>query len=254
MSCKMTHSLLPLYFDGELDEIASREFELHLDTCQECQEALSGLDTVRTQLRDGAVRFNAPDLLREKIRNELASSSRPIRQRPIARTWMALAASWLIVFLIGGEMNSLWHRHTSHVQTQNQFDRDLLASHWRALAATSPVDVISTDRHTVKPWFAGRTSVSPTVNDFASQGFPLVGGRIDYVGNVRVPTLVYRHGKHLIDVFVFSQPPPETITDRARTQGYAIRGTELNGEYAAVVTDMDGTELGKFMQLLAGTP
>ena len=254
MSCKMTHSLLPLYFDGELDQITSREFELHLDTCQECQEAISGLDSVRTQLRDSVVRFNAPGALREKIRSQLESSSRPIRQGSTTRTWMALAASWLIVFLVGGGMNSLWHRHTGQVQTQNQFARDLLASHWRALAATSPVDVVSTDRHTVKPWFAGRTSESPTVNDFAAQGFPLVGGRIDYVGNVRVPTLVYRHGKHLIDVFVFSQPLSKATTAGARTQGYAIRTTELNGEYAAVVTDMDDAELGRFMQLLAGTP
>ncbi len=115
MSCKMTHSLLPLYFDGELDQITSRDFELHLDTCQECQEAMSGLDTVRTQLRDSAVRFNAPSALREKIRRQLESSSGSIRQGPTTRTWMALAASWLIVFLVGGGMNSLWHRHTGHV-------------------------------------------------------------------------------------------------------------------------------------------
>jgi anti-sigma factor RsiW len=254
MSCEMIHSLLPLYFDGELDAVTSREFERHLDTCRECQEALSGLDTVRTQMRDKATRFNAPNALREKIRDNLASASTRMRRGAVMRTWMAVAASWLIVFLVGGGIGSLWSRHEGNMQAQNQFSRDLFASHWRALAATSPVDVVSTDRHTVKPWFEGKIPESPTVNDFASQGFPLIGGRIDYVGDTRVPTLVYRHGKHLIDVFVFSQPLPASMQGAARMQGYEIRTTELNGEYAAVVTDMDNTEFGKFMQLLTSKP
>ncbi|WP_460877870.1 anti-sigma factor family protein [Rhodanobacter koreensis] len=250
----MSHSLLPLYFDGELDPVTSREFELHLDTCRECQVVLHGLDTVRTQMRDSATRFNAPNALREKIRDNLVSASKPIHRGAAMRTWMAVAASWLIVFLVGGGMGSLWHQHEGKMQAQNQFARDLFASHWRALAATSPVDVVSTDRHTVKPWFEGKIPASPTVNDFASQGFPLVGGRIDYVGDTRIPTLVYRHGKHLIDVFVFSQQLPADMQGETRVQGYEIRTAEINGEYAAVVTDMDDTEFGKFMQLLASKP
>lgn len=254
MSCEMTHGLLPLYFDGELDPDTSREFELHLDTCRECQEAMSRLDAVRAQLRDGAIRFKAPDALREKIRDGLVSASRPVRRGAAMRTWLAVAASWLIVFLIGGGMSSLWYRHEGKMQAQDQFARDLFASHWRALAATSPVDVISTDSHTVKPWFEGKISESPTVNDYASQGFPLVGGRIDYVGDTRIPTLVYRHGKHLIDVFVFPQPLPVGMRSEMRMRGYEIRTARLDGEYAAVVTDMDDAEFGKFMQLLASKP
>ena len=253
MTCELTHRELPLYLDGELDRAASREFERHLDTCAACQQALAALETLRTRLRDDALRFNAPDALRETIRGVIAAPDRQ-RRRPAARTWMALAASWLIVFFIGGGTASLWYQHEGLTQTQDQFARDLLASHWRALAATSPVDVVSTDRHTVKPWFAGKTAESPTVNDFAAQGFPLVGGRIDYVGNERVPTLVYRHGKHLIDVFVFAQPLPATEAGSLRVQGYGIRTARVGSEYLAVVTDMDDAEFGTFMRLLAGTP
>lgn len=253
MSCQMIHSQLPLYFDGELDRAASHEFERHLDTCQDCQQALSDLEALRARLRDGTERFVAPEALREKIRGGVALSS-PARRRRAARRWIALAASWLIVFLVGGGLGSLWYRHQGLTQTHDQFARDLFASHWRALAATSPVDVVSTDRHTVKPWFAGKTSESPTVNDFAPQGFPLVGGRVDYVGDRRVPTLVYRHGKHLIDVFVFAQPLSEALSGTTRTQGYEIRTARIADEYVAVVTDMDDVELAKFMRLLAGAP
>ena len=253
MSCELTHSQLPLYFDGELDHAASLDFERHLDTCQACQQALGELEALRTRLRGTAVRFDAPDTLRQKIRGDLALARRGHSGRR-ARSWMALAASWLIVLLIGGGMSSLWYRHQAQVQVGDQLVRDLFASHWRALAATSPVDVVSTDRHTVKPWFEGKTSESPIVNDFAARGFPLIGGRIDYVGSERVPTLVYRHGQHLIDVFVFAQPLPHAAPHATHARGYAIRTARMDDEYVAVVTDMDEAELDTFMRLLAGPP
>ena len=213
MSCEMSHYQLPLYFDGELDRAGSREFEQHLGNCHECQQALARLEELRGRLRDDSFRFHAPNALRQKLQDELASARTPQKQRLDTRAWMALAASWLIAVLVGGGASALWHRHqgSERQQASGQIARDLFASHWRALAAVSPVDVVSTDRHTVKPWFAGKVAESPIVDDFAAQGFPLVGGRIDYVGDTRVPTLVYRHGKHLIDVFVFPQPLPVSL-------------------------------------------
>lgn len=254
MSCQMSHYQLPLYFDGELDRAGSREFEQHLGNCHECQQALAGLEELRGRLRDDSFRFHVPNALRQKLQDELASARTPRKRRLDTRAWMALAASWLIAVLVGGGASDLWHRYQGpeRQQASGQIARDLFASHWRALAAVSPVDVVSTDRHTVKPWFAGRVAESPIVDDFAAQGFPLVGGRIDYVGDTRVPTLVYRYGKHLIDVFVFPQPLPASLPATTRQQGYEIRTTRLGDGYAAVVTDMDDVELGKFMHLLGG--
>ena len=124
---------------------------------------------------------------------------------------------------------------------------DLFASHWRALAAASPVDVVSTDRHTVKPWFAGRVAQAPLVRDFAEQGFALVGGRVDYVGGQRVPVLVYRHGQHLADVFVL----PAALTPAAqREEGYALDPLRLGGESAALLSDMDEAERQRLRELL----
>lgn len=250
MDCKIAHDLLPLYFDGELDRALIREFEAHLDSCADCRAALIELDTLRRALREDAPRYSAPEILRKRIQKQIAA---PLSESPVRRSstrWLALAASWVIAFAAGGIMISVWKGEATAEQAQSQTTRDLFASHWRALAATSPVDVISTDRHTVKPWFAGKINEAPVVQDFVDQGFALVGGRIDYVGTQRVPVLVYRHGQHLIDVFVLQQADSSAVTQQAQSQGYALDAVTLGGQPAVIISDMDQTELSHFAQLL----
>jgi anti-sigma factor RsiW len=244
MECNFARDLLPLYFDGELDRLTSREFEAHLDGCTDCRETLIELDALRHRLRNDAPRHLAPQSLRERIQRQVRPA---VAARPgvLQTRWLALAASWAFAFVLGGTAVSVW-RTTDHAQ---QVARDVFASHWRALAAASPVDVVSTDRHTVKPWFAGKVAQAPVVQDFADQGFTLVGGRIDYVGSARVPTLVYRHGQHLIDVFVLSQDAAAIV--QARQQGYLLDPVILGGQPAVIVSDMDASEFARFRQLLA---
>jgi anti-sigma factor RsiW len=165
---------------------------------------------------------------------------------------LRFAASVALAFAAGGTVVSLWHSPGSG-SSSDQVASDLFASHWRALAATSPVDVVSSDRHTVKPWFAGKIAEAPVVQDFAEQGFPLVGGRIDYVGSARVPVLVYRHGQHLIDVFVLASTDAARLDASATRNGYRIEAVRLGDQPAAVVTDMDAAEVTKFDQLLQQT-
>ncbi|MEP7042379.1 MAG: zf-HC2 domain-containing protein [Dokdonella sp.] len=250
MDCSTARDLLPLYFDGELDRAASREFETHLDTCADCRAALIQLDALRRDLRSGAPRLEAPAALRERIRSEIP---RPVTARPRNphQRWFALAASCALAFVAGGALVPLWHAQGG--DSGEQTARDLFASHWRALAATSPVDVVSTDRHTVKPWFAGKVAQAPLVQDFAEQGFALVGGRIDYVGSARVPVLVYRHGQHLIDVFVLPQASGPARRSATQQQGYSLDTITLGGQPAAIVSDMDASELARFIQLLGST-
>ena len=106
------------------------------------------------------------------------------------------------------------------------------------------------DRHTVKPWFEGKLSQAPQVRDFADQGFPLVGGRIDYLGDRRVPALVYRHGQHLIDVFVV---PADVATknESVEDRGYALRTLAMGDQRAIIVSDLDEHEFGAFAALLS---
>ncbi len=243
------HDWLPLYLDGELDTGDSRLFEAHLDDCAECQARLGELEALRGAIREQAPRHAAPESLRQRIR--LASEQRGERNR-----WppLALAASWAAAFILGGALAwGLQPRMRAIAATDSASEllaRDLLSGHLRALAATSPVDVISTDRHTVKPWFAGKLAISPLVQDFASDGYTLVGGRIDYVGDSRVPVLVYRHGQHLADVFVLPQAAmPVAAQSR---QGYAIDTLTLGGQPAAIVSDLGDGERGRLKQLLSG--
>jgi anti-sigma factor RsiW len=254
MDCKTAQDHLALYFDGELDRAASREFEAHLDQCPDCRAALIGLDNLRHALRDDAPRFAAPELLRKRIEKLVAANSprAPLRRSP--PRWLALAASWVLAFAAGGVAVSVWNASRNTATTSEsagvQLVHDLFASHWRALAAASPVDVVSTDRHTVKPWFEGKIGIAPVVHDFAEQGFSLVGGRIDYAGNARVPVLVYRHGQHLIDVFVLPDSVALAEESAAAQSGYRLDVIKLGGQSAAIVSDMDQTELVHFAQLL----
>jgi len=161
-----------------------------------------------------------------------------------------MAAAFVLTFAAGGAFVHLWNSGKADDESALNA-RDLFASHWRALAAASPVDVVSSDRHTVKPWFAGKVAQAPMVQDFAEQGFPLVGGRIDYVGTQRVPVLVYRHGQHLIDVFVLPQGAGSAEMRPAARLGYSLDPLVLGAQPAAVVSDMDQQELAKFAQLVA---
>jgi anti-sigma factor RsiW len=169
--------------------------------------------------------------------------------------WLALAASWVFAFIAGGAMVAGWNHsmvgQEPSAREQSQLTRDLFASHWRALAAASPIDVVSTDQHTVKPWFAGKIAVAPLVQDFAAQGYALIGGRIDYVGNERVPVLVYRHGQHLIDVFVLPRVDALVTDQLIQSQGYVIDAVVLGGQNAAIVSDMGQAELDRFRDLLS---
>jgi anti-sigma factor (TIGR02949 family) len=249
MDCKTASDLLPLYFDGELDRATSREFEAHLDACAECRNALVELDTVRQALRNDAARHRAPEALRSRIENAVTAPLATRSPRPRS-TWMALAASWVLAFVAGGISLAAWNHGSGSGGEETQLTRDLFASHWRSLVAASPIDVVSTDQHTVKPWFAGKIAVSPTVRDYAEQGYALIGGRIDYVGTERVPVLVYRHGKHLIDVFVLPPAAPSTSAIPVRQQGYVLEGASVGGQAAAIVSDMDEAELTRFQALL----
>jgi mycothiol system anti-sigma-R factor len=244
MDCKTARDLVPLYFDGELDRATARELEAHLDDCAECRDALVALDALRRAVREDAPRYAAPRELRARLQAELGEHrARPSRRKQ--RPWLALAASAALAFIAGGGAALLWQQ-----RGETPIAHDLFESHWRALAATSPVDVISTDRHTVKPWFAGKLADAPLVQDFAEQGFALVGGRLDYAGSERVAVLVYRHGQHLIDVFVLptsvGAAPAASLRD-----GYALDPVSLGGRPAAMVSDMDATERARFGALLA---
>jgi anti-sigma factor RsiW len=185
--------LLNAYIDGELDPAHVLEFERRLSENRALADERTRIEALRGAMRERLPRATASPELRRRV----AALARP---RPFAIDWGskrglgAMAASIAVAFAIGGGATYLTIR-------QDRGEPGLLvSSHMRALMASQPVDVASSDRHTVKPWFNGKLPQSPRVIDLAAQGFPLVGGRIDVIGLTPAPTLVYRARQHVISV------------------------------------------------------
>lgn len=250
MDCKTAAPLLHLYLDRELDRVSVAELEGHLDGCRECAHELSQLDDVRQAVRKSAPRYRAPEPLRANLENLWVKESRARRNRTYA-PWTAVAASVSAAVIVSfATVSWMGGTRDGSRNAEDLLTHDLVSSHLRALAAASPVDVVSGDRHTVKPWFAGRIGAAPPVPDFAAQGFELVGGRVDYVGVQRVAAVVYRHRKHLIDVYFMPTDQATARGDELQRQGYTLIWCNVQGQTAWMVSDLDDKELREFERLL----
>ena len=248
MSCETFRVQLHAYLDGELDRPALDEVEAHLETCPACRRDLGELEQLRDRVRS-APRHAAPAELRKRIQGtEQLSDFAPNPKRWTAPRW-ALAASLLTGIALGAIFMGWRYERQASGDSMAMIGRALVSSHLRALAAASPVDVISEDRHTVKPWFAGKIGESPPVVDLKDAGFPLLGGRIDYVGEQRTAVIVYGHRKHVIDVFF--APTGETGQQPRQLDGYTLMPCQLEGQRAWIVTDVDPDTLRQFTGLLA---
>jgi anti-sigma factor RsiW len=185
MDCPTCEAMVDAYVDGELSASESADFERSLAACPECRRRLETARAIGGLLRDMPAE-PAPDLLHVRIERELrAIAGRP---REPAR-WAAIAASIVVALGIG------WLGGVLSLQGGREAD-ELVAGYLRVALGAHAVDVASSDRHTVKPWFAGRVDYSPPVHDLTTVGFPLVGGRLDVVDGRKVAVLVYRRNQH----------------------------------------------------------
>ncbi len=219
MSHPKFEAQLDAYLDGELAAGDARALETHLAECAECTRFRDRRLELRAAIVAGIPTFQAPAALRERVR----AAARSATERTGAARRLTI---------------------------QNLCD-DVLASHIRSLMPGHLTDVLSSDQHTVKPWFNGRLDFSPAVYDFAGRGYPLLGGRIDYLGGWPVAALVYGRRQHVINVFVWpAARGPAGGPERRTRQGYH----ELHwttGDYTYwVVSDLGLAELQDFAQLL----
>jgi anti-sigma factor RsiW len=181
------------------------------------------------------LRYTAPARLRRKLMPQ------PWLDRPRAALAGACAAAAILLSFVVGR---------STAPTSSGAAQDVVASHVRSLMASHLQDVASTDQHTVKPWFEGRLDFGPDVRDFAQEGFPLEGGRLDYVDSRPAAALVYRHGAHVINVLEWpadgsSSTPPTLSTLR----GFQLFSWRRNGLSYWAVSDLNAADLQKFAQL-----
>jgi anti-sigma factor RsiW len=243
------HDQLPAYFDGELDGAAGLAFEAHLAACPACANDLTALRGLRDALQDESYRHRPPAGLEGRVREAL----RQARPAPAAGrrwgAWMTTAAALAAAVLFGVSLSLAW-------RTPAAVDRlavEVAAGHARSLLADHLFDVASTDRHTVKPWFQGRTDFSPPVSDLNEHGFPLAGGRLDFLDGRTVAALVYRRRQHVINLFVW--PATGGGEGGVRTlsrRGYNLANWTEAGLHFWAVSDLNADELRDFARLLRG--
>ena len=252
MACEGEGRLLQGYFDGELDLVRSVEFEEHLTTCPDCANELREQQAMRESLRSSNLYHRAPESLRTRIRAELPGGTVQPKlitmPRRRAVEWLAVAAAVAIAFVLGARViPNVGGPRQSDLLTQ-----EIVASHIRSLQPGHLFDVQSTDQHTVKPWFDGKLDFAPPVTDLAGQGFPLVGGRLDYLDNRDVAALVYQRQKHLINVFIWPvESKPTKVPATQTMQGYNLMFWWRDNMYFCAASDLNVAELRQFADLLA---
>ena len=230
-------------FDGELDAAQAAEMEAHRAGCPICQAAYAEMKRTREDLRSGDLYRHAPAELRRRLAAQPAAAPVPPTQprvawwrRPAANFGMGAAVAAALTFLI-----------LSPGQ-QSMVDQ-VVAGHVRALQPGHLEDVISTDRHTVKPWFDGKLDFAPPVKDLRDKGFPLDGGRLDYLGGRAVAALVYEHGKHPINLFAWpSAGDLDASPTFAERSGYNLVHWVQDGMTIWVVSDLENAELEDFVR------
>jgi len=242
MRCDEIRPRLQAYVDGELAEPERGQLRDHLADCPACGPEAAALQRLREGIRRSAPIHRAPGALRSRlrvaIRREAAVTSRAVRPAP---GWLAYAASILLAVALGSGGTLL-------ITGERQGDavaNELIDSHLRSLLGNHLTDVASSDQHTVKPWFAGRSDVSPPAVDLASEGFPLVGGRLDLIAGKPVPALVYRRREHVINVFVLPASRGDLSTTLTR-RGYRLRHWNEGDLGLWAVSDAAPPELAEF--------
>ena len=252
MECKETRTWLDGYLDGELDLARTVEIEQHIAGCPACSRARDSHRALQETLRSASLEYRCPDLLRANIEAAVLHETgrhetRRPRPRPDARH-RSLAIAAAIVLIAGGAWLAL--HPTSDRSLNDRIAQDVMASHVRSLLADHLTDVASSDRHTVKPWFAGKLDFAPSVVDLSREGFPLVGGRLDYLDHRPVAALVYTRRKHAINLFIWpSDHAAGGALQSSSTQGYQIVHWNEAGTAYWTISDLNMSELRQFVQL-----
>jgi anti-sigma factor RsiW len=242
MTCDEAEILIHALIDGELDAGHAREVEAHVAQCPRCAASLAEYRQMSQALASADLRYSAPQSLRLRVEAALpkpTSAAAPSR-RAVLRGFAlgsgvsAIAASGLFAVMLRND-------------DQERIDSEIVSAHLRSLQAGHLTDVLSTDQHTVKPWFNGRLDVAPPVIDLTAQGFTLIGGRLDYVDARPIGAVVYKRRAHVINLFVAQTsnmahraPSTETI------QGYNIRRWSERGLNFWAISDIGADELAEF--------
>jgi anti-sigma factor RsiW len=249
VSCDHVGIALHGYFDKELDAISASEFERHLERCSDCVNALEALESLRSSINVARLYEKAPATFRKKILAHIGSAP-PVAVFPIRSVWrlLAVAAALILVAYTGWRVVFPSSRSGNY---ESVFTSEILDAHLRSLQPGHLTDVVSTDQHTVKPWFDGKLDFSPPVQDFGNQGFSLQGGRIDVVHGRTVAALVYARRKHLVNVFIWPTDEKDAAPRSSSQRGYQWIEWRKGGMEFCAVSDAVPSALEELQRLFA---
>jgi len=250
MRCEEVGAVLDAFHDQELSPAERAAVQSHLDECAQCRTKYETLARTSQLVKEGAVRYPAPDVLKARIRGALLQQEADDRAPAgggLPWFWL-VAAGLAIAVASSGATLGLLRRGSESAATADQ----VLASHLRSLMPNHLVDVASTDQHNVKPWFNGRIDLSPQVPPLDSAGFPLVGGRLDYVVNRPVATVVYSRRQHVINVYSWPEAGPDASESKSAAHGYHLVHWRSGGVAFWAVSDLNSAELAQFVTLFEG--
>jgi anti-sigma factor RsiW len=251
------------YFDREVDAVSAAEIERHVEHCAACRELLQDLEKVRSALRSGISYAAAPPALRAQILQaldqdtdataaEAAKIATPRQSRPARPPRLFSARGFRIGAFsgIGGTAIAAAIAFFLVLPSLvSPLSDEIVSAHVRSLMPAHLIDVVSTDKHTVKPWFAGHADVSPAVADFESHGFSLIGGRADYIEHQRSAVVVYQHGAHVINVFTWAANGARLQNNTTRS-GYHLAFWQQGDIQYCAVSDTGWDELLGLVRLL----
>jgi anti-sigma factor RsiW len=271
MNCQEIADLMDGYLDGELDALTSQKIEQHLRGCHKCEEAFEAHTALAHAITQTAPYYKANTELRKRIQSSLQdaigakaadagarageglisrieSERRSVRfERPW--NWLALAAAIILAAIIGSSLLPRLQQHGSDQFLATQ----LIASHVRSLMADHLTDVGSSDQHTVKPWLDAKLDFAAPVADLSGEGFPLIGGRLDYLDNRPVAALVYQRRKHFVNLFIWPATPGASEAQKTMTrQGYhLLHWADADFNYW-LVSDVSDSDLETFKEAFDG--
>ena len=245
-ACPDRELLLHGLIDGELDAANALAMEAHLGACPGCAEALARLQALRRLVRAPEVAFQAPAGLRGRIEAAVDGDAAVAPPPLVRRGRLVAAAPWALSGAFAALAASLALVMVNPSAPEAGLENEVISSHVRSLLASHLTDVATSDRHTVKPWFNGRIDFAPPVVDLAAQGFPLAGGRLDYLHDRTVAALVYRRRQHVINLFVWPAKRGESLSGVRRHDGYSVVYWTAGGLEFWAVSDIDAGDLQAF--------
>lgn len=247
MICRDAQAMLSAYVDGELDVPTCLQMESHLADCVACNAALERVDGLRASMRAATLRYAPPADLEWRVRSAVRRESRG-RATVLQRVWrwsampaVAAAAAALTWFSVV---------HVGRPGGEQRIADELVGAHVRSLMVDHLVDVPSSDQHTVRPWFNGKIDFAPPVGDYGANGFPLIGGRVDYLAGRPVAALVYRHQQHVINVFIAPAGEDRWRDGALNSNGYHLLHWSDGGLSYWAISDAGAHELQELADLL----